>query len=200
MMTIVDADEAVRLLREGGVVALPTDTVYGIGAALDHPSALKKLFDVKRRPSTVALPIIIDSLAALPRLGVVWPEEAKRLGDAFWPGALTIVVAVPHELAERVGSLRDTAGFRIPNDELLLELVRRVGPLAVSSANEHGDAPCHSAADVLTVFAQRPGIDGVLDGGERSGEISTVVETSELTWRVLRSGAIKEDELARALS
>ena len=199
MMTLVDLNEAVQLLSDGGVVALPTDTVYGVAAVLNNPSALKKLFEVKRRPSTVALPIIIDSLAALQRLGVAWPNEATRLGDAFWPGALTIVVAVPHELADRVGSLRDTAGFRIPNDELLLDIVRRVGPLAVSSANEHGDTPCHNAADVLRVFAQRPGIDGVLDDGERSGEVSTVVETSELTWRVLRSGAIKEDELARAL-
>jgi len=200
MIHVVSSEEAVRLLSEGHVVAVPTDTVYGLAASLEYPRAIERLFEIKRRPLTLALPVIIESFGAFEKLDVNWPEQAQRLSDAFWPGALTVVVAVPHELADLVGSSHDTAGFRIPNDELLLDVARRVGPLAVSSANEHGDEPCHSAADVVTDFAQRDGVDGVLDGGVRSGEVSTVVEISDSTWRVLRSGAIKEDELARVLN
>ncbi|HVA70321.1 MAG TPA: L-threonylcarbamoyladenylate synthase [Acidimicrobiales bacterium] len=199
MTALVDRDEAIRLLKVGGVVAVPTDTVYGIAASLAHPRALQRLFEIKRRPTTTALPILVDSQVAIERLGVDWPAGAQRLSEAFWPGALTIVVAVPHELATLVGSTRDTAGFRIPRHELLRDVLIDVGPLAVSSANEHGEAPCRSAAAVLNAFVGREELDGVLEGGEGDGEVSTVVGVDDASWRVLRHGALDTEDLARAL-
>jgi L-threonylcarbamoyladenylate synthase len=199
MIELIDRDEAVRRLKSGGVVALPTDTVYGVAASLDHPMAVQRLFVVKQRPTTTALPILVDSRDSIERLGVNWPARAQRLSDRFWPGALTIVVAVPHELATLVGCTTDTAGFRIPNHQLLREVLTDVGPLAVSSANEHGALPCRRAREVLDVFAGRDELDGVLDGADGGGEVSTVIEVDENSWRVLRQGALSAEELALAL-
>jgi len=198
-LRLVRSDEAAGLLREGAVVAVPTDTVYGLAASIAFPDAVARLFSIKRRPATSALPVLIDGLDVAERLGVAWPEVARRLSEAFWPGALTIVVPAPHELASVVNSAADTVGFRVPDDALLLEVLVSCGPLAVSSANDHGGPPCHNANDVIGTFAGRDGLDGVLDGGERSGRVSTVVAIEESGWRVLRDGSVTMESLARAL-
>jgi len=197
---VVSASEAVRLLREGAVIAIPTDTVYGLAASLNHPTAIARLFALKRRPSTAPVPVLVGSLEVVDSLGVVWPELARRLSDAFWPGALTIVVPAPRGLANAVGSSLDTVGFRLPDDALLLEVLRACGPLAVSSANEHGDLPCQSADDVIDAFEGGGGVDAVLDGGERTGSVSTVIEIAGTSWRVLREGSISAEALGRVLA
>jgi L-threonylcarbamoyladenylate synthase len=199
MSQLVDRHETVRLLHGGGVVAVPTDTVYGLAASLDHPQAVQRLFEIKRRPTTTALPILVDSLTSIERLGVNWPAQAQRLSERFWPGALTIVVGVPHELAALVGSTSDTAGFRIPDHQLVGDVLIEVGPLAVSSANQHGAPPCRSAGEVLDTFAGPDELDGVLDGAAGAGEVSTVVEVDDSSWRIVRQGALSADELALAL-
>lgn len=196
MSGLLQRDEALRALREGGVIGLATDTVYGVAASLTKPEAIAKLFALKRRPTTVALPILLDSVASIEQLGVNWEPRARRLSDALWPGALTIVVAVPHPLAALIGGVSDSAGFRIPNDEALRSFLRESGPLAVSSANEHGEVPCRSSADVVRAFAERDEFSGVLDGGERDGNASTVVVLEESSWRVARAGAIGALDLA----
>src|SRR5665213_323530 len=176
MIELVGRDEAVRLLKSGHVIAVPTDTVYGVAAALTHPKAVANLFTLKRRPLDAALPVLVDSLGAIEGMGVAWPENANRLSRAFWPGPLTIVVAVDQVLAGLVGSSNQTVGFRIPKDELLRDVLAECGPMAVSSANDHGEPPCHSADEVLSAFADSPELAGVLDGGVWSGAVSTVVE------------------------
>jgi L-threonylcarbamoyladenylate synthase len=181
MRSLLDPQRAIEVLAAGGVVALPTDTVYGVAASLDHPEALAKLFALKRRPSSSPLPVLVDSRRQIARLGVTWPEAAQRLCDAFWPGPLTVIVHVPHELARRVGSATDTVGFRIPDDYLLRKILVESGPLAVSSANAHDE------------------FDGVVDDGERSGEVSTVVDLSSAPWRLVREGSISSALIARIL-
>jgi tRNA threonylcarbamoyl adenosine modification protein (Sua5/YciO/YrdC/YwlC family) len=192
------AARAVTLLRDGAVVALATDTVYGLAASLAHPSALTALFALKRRPGNVALPVLVDGVAQIEALGVTWPAPAARLSDALWPGALTIVVPAPASLARLVGSTRASVGFRCPGDDELRRLLGRTGPLAVSSANEHGEAPCTTAAQVRAAFADRP-LAGVLDGGVRDGAVSTVVELVDDSWRVRRDGAVAREVLADLL-
>jgi L-threonylcarbamoyladenylate synthase len=199
MNGVLDRDAALAVLRAGGVVGVATDTVYGLAASLKSPTSISTLFALKRRPTSVALPILVDSVESIEDLGVAWESRARRLSDALWPGALTIVVPVPHELAHLVGGASDTAGFRIPNDDDLRAFLRESGPLAVSSANEHGEAPCRSAAEVLRAFGEREEFDGVLDGGERSGDVSTVVALEESSWRVLRSGTVSTSDLAHYL-
>jgi tRNA threonylcarbamoyl adenosine modification protein (Sua5/YciO/YrdC/YwlC family) len=198
MTRIVERDEAVRLLREGAVIALPTDTVYGVAASITHRDAVASLFTMKKRPSGVPLPVLVHALNPIQEIDVEWIERAQRLSEEFWPGPLTIVVPATHELAMMVGGSSDTVGVRVPNDELLLSVLRECGPLAVSSANTHGADPCQSAQDVLQAFSGE-NLAGVLDGGERRGEVSTVVEVDEFSWRVLREGAITADRIAAVL-
>ena len=198
MTQIVDRDDAVRLLRAGEVVAVPTDTVYGVAASLAHGDAVASLFLLKDRPSGVPLPILLHALSPLQEVDVEWSARAQRLSEEFWPGPLTIVVPASHELALTLGGTVDTAGLRVPDDELLLSVLRECGPLAVSSANTHGHEPCHSAPEVLHALAGEH-LAGVLDGGERRSAVSTVVEVSETSWRVLREGAISVARIADAL-
>lgn len=200
MSVVVGPDDAVLILNAGGVVAVPTDTVYGLAASLGSRDAIAQIFSMKRRPSAVALPVLVESTASIEALGVTWPPIARKLSDAYWPGALTIVVDVPAALARLVGSGVDTAGFRLPDDELLREVLVQTGPLAVSSANEHAQQPCHSAQEVLAVFGESETLEGVLDGGTRVGDVSTVVHVFENEWRVLRSGAVHADDVARVLA
>jgi L-threonylcarbamoyladenylate synthase len=199
MTKVVSRDEAVQLLQSGVVVAVPTDTVYGVAATLLNDDAIAKIFLMKRRPVTVALPVLVDSRASIEALGVAWPEMAQRLSDALWPGALTIVVDVAHELALRVRSSSDSVGFRIPNDAQLLDVLLATGPLVVSSANDHGATPCHSVDDILATFGEHQLLQAVLEGGERRGEVSTVVAIHDDSWRILRHGAISDDEIIELL-
>jgi tRNA threonylcarbamoyl adenosine modification protein (Sua5/YciO/YrdC/YwlC family) len=199
MTVVVDAQEAVSRLRRGLVVAVPTDTVYGLAASLEYPDAVATLFELKRRPTSVALPVLAGSRDVIDALGVAWPERARRLSDALWPGALTIVVPVELRLAARVGGV-GSVGFRVPNDELLLDVLNQCGALAVSSANEHGEPPCHSAEEVLRALGSNELLNAVLNGGERGGDVSTVVEIASDSWRILRSGAISDEEIERLLA
>jgi L-threonylcarbamoyladenylate synthase len=198
MTGIVERDEAVRLLLAGGVVAVPTDTVYGVAASLAHVDAVASLFLLKHRPSRVPLPVMVHALSPLQEIDVEWDERAQRLSEEFWPGPLTIVVPASHELAQLVGGERDTVGVRVPDDELLLSVLRECGPLAVSSANTHGAEPCHSAEEVLAALAGEH-LGGVLDGGDRRGAVSTVLEVEATSWRVLREGAISTARIAAVL-
>jgi len=195
----VTLDEALALLGEGRVVAVPTDTVYGVAASLERPDALDALFALKLRPASVALPVLVESIEQIESLGVHVATRARSLAAAWWPGALTIIVSVPDALARRVGSTTRSVGFRVPDDALLRSLLARSGPLAVSSANEHGHAPCHSAEEVLEALGSRDELAGVLDDGPRVGQVSTVVDLSRGRWRVVRLGAIEVEELTRTL-
>jgi len=186
----LDLDHALAALEFGDVIAVPTDTVYGLAASLAHDEAIAGLFDLKHRPPSVPTPVLVHSLEQIASLGVVIDERVHSLADSFWPGALTIVVAAPPSLARTVRSATDAVGLRIPHDELLLELLARSGPLAVTSANDHGDEPCTTADEVLERFDGRPRFAGVLDGGERHGAVSTVLDVSKTAWQVLREGAV----------
>jgi L-threonylcarbamoyladenylate synthase len=198
MTRIVDREEALRLLLDGGVVAVPTDTVYGVAASLVHRDAVTSLFVLKDRPAGVPLPVLVHALSPIQEIDVEWSQRAQLLSEEFWPGPLTIVVPASRELALSVGGSGDTVGVRVPNDELLLSLLRESGPLAVTSANAHGEPPCHTAQEVLQALAGDR-LAGVLDGGERRGEVSTVVEVSESSWRVLREGAVTVERIAAVL-
>ena len=198
MSRVLSIEQAATALASGEVVALPTDTVYGVGVKL-NTSSVAKLFALKQRPHDVALPVLVCCSEQAIDLGVTWNEKAQLLSDAFWPGPLTIVVNGPRELTEVIGSTTQSVGLRMPNNESLLGVLKSE-PLCVSSANNHSEAPCESAQQVLDTFTGRQELFGVLDGGTCSGEVSTVVDVTGEDWKILRSGAVSEQDIARALA
>lgn len=185
--------ETVAALWRGEVVAIPTDTVYGVAARLVDPDAVARLFEVKSRPRDVALPVMIESAGAVENLDVVWSDAAQALADRFWPGALTIVVGAAASSAALVGA-DATLGLRVPRHEALLAIISESGPLAVTSANEHGQPPCVSAEDIAAVAWGAP-VAGVFDGGRCAGTVSSVVEITVRGWRLRRQGAVSSREI-----
>ncbi|MHB1508820.1 MAG: L-threonylcarbamoyladenylate synthase [Acidimicrobiales bacterium] len=192
----LDESGAVAALEAGEVVAIPTDTVYGLAVHLGLPSASKRLFAVKGRPESVALPVLVADVSAARLLGVL-DAGALALTDRYWPGALTVVVArQPAASALELGGDPATIGLRCPASLVALGLLERTGPLAVTSANRHGEPPCRSADDVLAVFGASA---RVIDGGECRGEPSTVVRLDLAGVRCLRAGAVSMSEIEKLL-
>lgn len=202
-MTVRDAsdpaavDEAVRLLQAGQVVAVPTDTVYGVAVDPFQPGAADRLFVAKERPKDVALPVLVAAAGDLDRLveGPVDPL-ARKLVDRFWPGALTLVLPRRTDLRDLdLGGDPATIGVRCPDHRLVRELCREVGPLATTSANRHREPTPEDAAGVAA--ALRDAVPLVLDGGVCAGEPSTVVSILGDEVRILREGRIPATDLLR---
>lgn len=163
-------------LRRGDVVAIPTDTVYGLVATLAHS---RKLFEVKRRPADVDLPVLVFGRAQAESLAAD-PLPAQAAG---WPGALTLVVRRAEHVTAELGAHADTVGLRVPDHPVPRELARRLGPLASTSANLHGEPPATTPEE-----AARLGVL-VVDGGTCNGTPSTVLDcTGPGEPRVLRGG------------
>jgi tRNA threonylcarbamoyl adenosine modification protein (Sua5/YciO/YrdC/YwlC family) len=190
---------ALAALRAGQIVAMPTDTVYGVGVALTAPDALPRLFAAKDRPLDRAIVLLVDDLAQAARVGLFSPA-ARLLAGRFWPGGLTIVLAQAPEAAlpAVLTAGATTIGVRVPNHDCPRELARVLGPLPVTSANLSGRPEAFDAAAVLAQLGGR--IDLVLDGGQiLGGAASTVVDCSGELPRILRVGAIEPVRLAAAL-
>jgi len=183
---------AERELEGGQVVAVPTDTVFGLAARADRVEAVEAIFALKGRPAALALPVIVADVAQARALSAGWSEGAEALTGALWPGALTVVVDAVVEPARLLGSEDGSLGFRCPAHDALRDLCRRTGPLAVTSANLHGQPPCTSAEEVAETFSGRPGprISLALEGGPSGGDPSTVVDCRGPEPVVLRSGAL----------
>ena len=187
---------AVRALRAGGVVVIPTDTVYGVAADARHEAALAAIFELKGRERAKALPVLGADAEQLEEV-VVMNELARRLAARFWPGPLTLVLPRGEQFTHDLGGNRkDTVAVRVPRHELALEVLQAAGPLAVTSANLSGDAPAHTVDKARHALGDR--VEVYLDGGICDGEVSTVASL-ENGLQVLRQGAVAEEELQRAL-
>lgn len=186
---------AVAALRRGDLAVLPTDTVYGIAVVAQDPVAAARLFEIKQRPADAALPVLVaDAEQAFSLCGDV-PDLARRLADRHWPGGLTLVLPRRPGLDLDLGGVDDgTIGVRVPDHEVPVELARRVGPLAATSANLHGRPTPATAQGVVDQLGGT--VRTVVDGGTCAGAPSTVVAISasgDLT--VLREGRIPPTEL-----
>ncbi|MGH9020747.1 MAG: L-threonylcarbamoyladenylate synthase, partial [Acidimicrobiales bacterium] len=195
---LLDAAGATAGLLAGRVVGLPTDTVYGLGASVAAPAAVSQIFELKRRPDGLALPVVVADESVLTHWGATWDPVARRLAASFWPGALTIVVAADPALARLVGSRSGQVGFRVPDHDALRSILADVGPVALTSANRHGEAPCHDANEVRAAFAGSD-VAGVFDAGRCDGAVSSVVVIDGDGWRVTRSGAIGDAALREVI-
>ena len=176
------------MLRAGGLVAFPTDTVYGIGCRTRDPQALARIFAVKRRDPDKAVPWLIAASGDVHAAGYHADERATRLAERFWPGALTLVLPADDGAG--------TQAFRVPAHEVALALLVAAGPLAVSSANRSGEPEALEADDVAIAFADADEPSAILDGGRVPGGVaSSVLDLSGPRARLLREGAVSRGEI-----
>ena len=200
---VLPADEpsilvAVRALAAGLVVAIPTDTVYGLAVDPRHADAVDRLFALKERPANVALPVLVGAGSQVGLVANPLESAARHLADRYWPGPLTLVVPRRFGFTVDLGgprSARQTVGVRWAAHPVVQSLCREMGPLAVTSANLHGEPPATSADQVSATFRHVEGLDLILDGGECDGVPSTVVECRGPASRCLREGAIPWEDL-----
>ncbi len=187
-----------KVLEGGGLVAFPTDTVYGLAALAFQRQAIDRLYQAKERQMEKAIPVLLASPADLAKVTLKMPDHARKLAEHFWPGPLTLVVPRHPNLPENL-SLLPTIGVRMPNHPIALAILRATGPLAVTSANRSGFASPTNAAQVWEQLAGR--IELIIDGGETDGGIpSTVVDCTGPTPMILRAGPLTQVDLDQALS
>lgn len=183
-----DIDAAEKALRAGQLVGLPTDTVYGLAADALHTGAADRLFQAKRRPRDVDLPVLVSGRVQARGLITAVPEVAERLMERFWPGALTLVLPRSPDVQADLGDDELTIGLRCPDHDVLRDLCRRVGPLATTSANLHGQPTATTAQEVADLFGSL--VPVVLDGGTCAGSPSTVLDCTGEQPKLLREGRI----------
>jgi L-threonylcarbamoyladenylate synthase len=191
--------EAVRVLRAGGLVALPTDTVYGIAVALDQPGGVARLFEAKRRPPDKGIMLLLADATQAGEIGRMTPA-AVALASALWPGGLTVVVPQldGFELHAALTSGARTIGLRVPDHPAPRALATGVGPLPTTSANRSGHPEGRDAADIVAQLGDS--LDLVLDGGAaHGGPPSTVVDCTADVPRILRAGAIPAARIGEVL-
>ncbi|MCL4560483.1 MAG: L-threonylcarbamoyladenylate synthase [Chloroflexi bacterium] len=188
---------ALEVLQRDGLVAYPTDTVYGVAASAFSPAGIERLFLAKGRESIKAIAVLLGDSSQLPRVTTAFGEYARRLAERFWPGPLTLIVTRHPDLPEVLSPL-PTIGLRIPDHRFARALLRRAGPLATTSANLSGGENPHTAQDVLRQLGGR--IDLVLDGGATPGGVpSTVIDCTGPEPVVLRAGPISLEAIQAAL-
>ena len=191
--------EAAGLLRAGRIVAIPTDTVYGIAAWLDLPDAIERLFAAKRRPPEKAVAVLLADVDQAATLGVLTPA-ARALGERFWPGGLTLVLPVlPGAVLPRVlAAGAPTIGVRVPDHDAPRALARLLGPLPTTSANVSGEPDSRDAAEIAARLGDAIAL--VIDGGPiHGGPASTVVDCTLDPPVIRRVGAIPSAAIVEAL-
>ena len=188
---------ALSILQKNGVIAFPTDTVYGLAASAFDAQAIELLFIAKGRDFNKSIAVLIGDIAQLPQLTESFTPSARKLAERFWPGALTLVVP-RHPNLPNILSPTPTIGVRMPDHTFARAILNAAGPLATTSANISGGPNPKTAQDVLQQLDGR--IDLILDGGVCPGGIpSTVVDCTRAEPKVLRQGAITEQQLRDAL-
>lgn len=195
MLGRAQLDEAIRVLQMGGLLALPTETVYGLAADAQNEAAVAAIYAAKGRPESKPLSVLVSGMDMVQLLCRDIPPVAYRLAEAFWPGPLTMILPSAGQVAPLVTRGGDTLGVRCPDHVLTLALIARLGrPLAAPSANISGQSSPKTAAEVAAGLDGR--IDAILDGGTCALSIeSTIVDLCGKTPTILRHGALTQERL-----
>ena len=189
---------ALEVLHKGGLVAFPTDTVYGLGTLAFDGKAVESIYFAKDRPIEKAIPVLIGDNDDLEKVSNGVTEVVRRLAAKFWPGPLTIIVPKVPTLPEAV-SATNTVGVRIPDHPIALALLHSTGPMAVTSANISGQPSPSTAQDVFEQLRGR--IELIIDGGATPGGVpSTLVDCTGSEIKVLREGPISLEQILSAIS
>jgi L-threonylcarbamoyladenylate synthase len=188
--------EAVRVLRKGGLVAYPTDTVYGLGASMESSQAVERIFAAKSRPRHMALPLLVGSVEQIESLTDRISPAAKCMIDAFLPGALTLVLRASNLVPAYLTTKEGTIALRIPGHPVPVALIEGVGTAIVgTSANVSGNPSPVTAEEVRLQLGDK--VDFIIDGSGCGGKESTIVDVTGDSVIVLRVGAVSKDEIER---
>lgn len=193
-----ELERAARLLREGGVVVVPTDTLYALSASIFQRPACGRVFAIKGRPSSHAVPLLLASAADLPLVVKDVPRIAWRLIDTYWPGPLSLVLPARPSVPAQLRGDGETVAVRVPSARSCLELLELIGePIIGTSANRSGQPAAHFADDVVRQLGNQP--DAILcdDTAVGGGAASSVVEIADEGLIVHREGAIGAEEIRR---
>lgn len=190
--------QAVALLRAGGVVAIPTDTLYGLAADARNPDAVERVYAAKGRPADMPLPALVSGWEQASQVAAITEDVAaivRRLADAYWPGSLTLVLPAASGLPERLTAGRDTIAVRMPDHPVPLALADALGrPITGTSANRSGEPDITDPAELRRILASR--VDGIITSGPRPrGTASTIVAVSGEGLTLLREGALPYDDV-----
>jgi tRNA threonylcarbamoyl adenosine modification protein (Sua5/YciO/YrdC/YwlC family) len=189
---------AARAVRAGQLVVLPTDTVYGLGCDAFSSAAVRSLLAAKHRGPDMPVPVLVGSWSTIDGLVLGVPPTARDLIEAFWPGGLSLVLPHAPSLNWDLGSTKGTVMLRMPLHPVALELLREVGPMAVSSANISGRPPASTAAEALDQLASSVSL--YLDGGPSGDPIaSTIVDLTGKRPRILREGAVSRAQVSEVM-
>ena len=188
---------ALEILRDGGLVAFPTDTVYGVGALVFDEQAVESIYAAKERPVEKAIPVLIGDAADLDQVADNVPPSASRLIERFWPGPLTVLLPKKPSIPVVV-SATSTVGVRVPDHEVARALLHLAGPMAVTSANISSQASPTTAEDVHQQLGGRIAL--IIDGGRTPGGVpSTLVDCTGDEIQILREGPIPKEELLNVI-
>lgn len=191
-----ELEKAAKILRNGGVIAFPTETVFGFGVIFDDENAYRKLIQVKRRPPEKPFTVMLANPKDIEDIAYV-DKRAKKLIKSFMPGQFTIILKAKESLPSYCVSADGNVGIRISSDEVVRDLIRETGkPLLVPSANKSGEAPLTNSDDVVSVFKDE--IDGVIVGESISNIPSTIVIIDKEV-KIIREGIIKKIDIERVL-
>lgn len=192
-------EQCIEALLQGGIVAFPTETFYGLGVTYDRHASLERLYAIKQRPLEKAMPLIIGKRDLLNLIAEDIPPAAERLMDRFWPGPLTLILPAKASLSHYITAGTGTVAVRIPGSSFAQDLAAAVEfPITATSANISTQPPADSADDVCRYFDAR--VDIIVDGGRTPGMApSTLVDAAGESPVIVRSGIIPEEEIFRAL-
>ncbi len=191
---MTDLTQAIKIIKEGGIVIFPTDTAYGIGCRIDKPDSVERLFNIRKRPESQATPVLADSFSMAQNY---WysplPDKIRKLVQKYWPGALTIIFDCKREkVPALVRGNGKTLGIRMPDHIIPLELIKSAGvPVLGPSANFHGQKTPYKYEDLDPELIKL--VDYVVKGECQTGHVSTVVDCSVTRWKIIRQGAIHID-------
>ncbi|HSW88033.1 MAG TPA: L-threonylcarbamoyladenylate synthase [Candidatus Saccharimonadales bacterium] len=188
---MTNLQKAIDIVKNGGIIIFPTDTVFGLACRIDDEKALQRLFKIKQRSATQSVPVLVDSVTMAQEYVQPIPKEVKeKLMDAYWPGGLTIVLpCLTEKVLPLVRGNRDTLAVRIPNHPLILELIKGVGvPIIGTSANFHGQSTPTKQEEINPELTEL--VDFVLPGTCLNRQSSTIIDCSIKPWEILRQGTV----------
>lgn len=185
-----------QMIRQGGIVALPTDTVYGFIADATNEKAVAQLFELKHRPKEKAFPIFVRDVAMARWYAYISDAKAQFL-QKVWPGPVTVIFHHKEKLPSILTAGSDTIGMRMPDDPFILDLLKRINiPLVQSSANRSGAHPAQTSQEIFMLFEnEKNKPDLIMDGSAREGMPSTVLDLTANTMRIVRAGVVDRNEL-----